>query len=90
MNPDLNATSYAEIGGAIVATESELHLQDEVVVTNNRATKSGGGLYLSQSDLHGYRSSKVTISNNMAADKGGGIHAVSSSVKGTVTGRKEA
>ena len=79
----------AEIGGAIVATESELRLQDEVFVSNNQASNSGGGVYLSQSDLHSYRRSRVTISNNMVAGKGGGIHAVSSSIKGTVTGSKE-
>jgi predicted outer membrane repeat protein len=81
--------NFAEIGGAIVATESEVRLQDEVLVSNNRASNSGGGFYLSQSDLHSYRRSRVTISNNVAVGKGGAVHAVSSSIKGTVTGIKE-
>ena len=78
----------ADIGGAIVATESELHLQDEVTVINNQASNSGGGFYLSQSDLRSYRRSRVLISSNRATGKGGGIHAISSSIKGTVTGSK--
>ena len=82
--------NHAEIGGAIVATESELHLEDEVTVINNEAYNSGGGFYLSQSDLHSFRRSRVMISSNTAAGKGGGIHAVSSSIKGTVTGSKDA
>ena len=82
-------SNYAEIGGAIVATESEVRLQDEVFVSNNQASNSGGGFYLSQSDLHSYRRSRVTVSDNVAVGKGGGIHAVSSSIKGTVTGSKE-
>ena len=35
----------AEIGGAILATESEIFLSDKVYITNNSASTSGGGLY---------------------------------------------
>ena len=76
----------AETGGAIAATDSEIFLNDEVNITNNKAYKSGGGVYLSQSELHALRESTVIISNNRAEKRGGGIHAVSSSLKCTVTG----
>ena len=76
----------AEIGGAIVATESEIYLSDQVYVTNNSASTSGGGLYLSQSELLGLQESTLTISSNNAHEKGGGIYAVSSSIKSIVTG----
>jgi predicted outer membrane repeat protein len=75
----------AETGGAIAATDSEIFLNDEINIMNNTAYKSGGGVYLSQSDFHALRESAVTISNNRA-ERGGGIHAVSSSIKCTVTG----
>ena len=79
----------AEIGGAIVATESEIYLSDQVYVTNNSASISGGGLYLSQSELFSLQESTLTISNNSATEKGGGIDVVSSSIKCIVTGSQD-
>ena len=79
----------AEIGGAIVATESEIYLNDQVNVINNRASISGGGLYLAQSELFSLQDSNLTITRNMATKRGGGIHAVSSSVKNVVTGLQD-
>lgn len=76
----------AETGGAIAATDSEIYLNDEVNITNNEAYKSGGGLYLSQSEVHALRESVVTISNNKANTRGGAIHSISSSLQCTVTG----
>ena len=76
----------AEIGGAILATESELFLSKEVHIRNNSASASGGGLYLSQSELLILQESNVTISSNDAYERGGGIHAISSSIKCIVTG----
>ena len=82
--------NHAEVGGAIVGTESEIFVKDsaEVVIINNTANTSGGGIYLSQSDLFGLRNSVLSISNNIANESGGGIHAISSSIKLTVTGSK--
>ena len=76
----------AEIGGAILATESEVFLSKEVYILNNSASASGGGLYLSQSELFILQESTVIISSNNAYERGGGIHAISSSIKCTVTG----
>ena len=81
--------NLAEVGGAIVAMESTLHLYDDIYFTNNNAMKSGGAFYLSQSDVHGTRGSVVNISSNKALHEGGAIHAVSSSIKVTVSGSKK-
>ena len=80
--------NHAEVGGAIIATESIVNLNDRVIIANNIASKSGGGIYLSQTDFFGLRESTVTISNNIAANRGGGIYAVSSSIKCYVSGAK--
>ena len=78
--------NQAEIGGAIAAADSEIFLNGLVNITKNKAYKTGGGLHLSQSELHALRESVVVISSNIANTKGGGIHAVSSSIKCSVTG----
>lgn len=78
--------NHAEIGGAILATESELFLSKVVHMFNNSASASGGGLYLSQSELLILQESRVTISGNSAYERGGGILAISSSIKCIVTG----
>ena len=76
----------AEIGGAIVATESEIYLSNQMYIINNSATISGGGLYLAQSEVFSLQDSTLIISRNSATEKGGGIFAVSSSIKSVVTG----
>ena len=82
--------NLAEIGGAILGTESEVYVSQyaKVAVVSNNAKTSGGGLYLSQSELLNLQESSFKIYNNTAYAKGGGIHAVSSSMKLTVTGSK--
>ena len=42
--------NHAEIGGAIVATESEIYLSDHVNIVNNNASISGGGLAIPSSE----------------------------------------
>ena len=83
--------NHAEIGGAILGTESEIYVSKKanVAVVSNNAKKSGGGLYLSQSELFHLQESSLMIYNNTACAKGGGIHAASSSMKLTVTGSKD-
>ena len=76
----------AEIGAAILATESEIFLSQMVSILNNSASASGGGLYLSQTKLLILQESTVTISRNDAYERGGGILAISSSIKCIVTG----
>ena len=81
--------NHAEIGGAIVAIESEIYLSDQVYVVNNSASISGGGLYLAQSELFSLQDSTLVVSRNTAIERGGGIHAVSSSIKSVVTGSQD-
>ena len=81
--------NHAETGGAILAIESELFLSNQVYVINNSASISGGGLYLSQSELFSLQESALTIIGNSAAKNGGGINIVSSSIKCIVTGSQD-
>ena len=82
--------SQAEFSGAILATESQVNLNDKVTMTDNKASKNGGALYLFHSDVHSLQGSTVTISNNNATEKGGAIHAVSSSITCSVAASRSA
>ena len=79
------ASFYANsggVGGAISMYESELNNTGELSIVNNSA-KSGGGVYLSRSDL--ICQNHCFLSENVVEFKGGAIHAVASSV---IVGRK--
>ena len=75
--------NYAKKGGAIYATQSKLHVNGELSVTNNRAANNGGGIYLHQSELICNLGSTTEILENHATGSGGGIYAVSSFIKVT-------
>ena len=70
--------NQAENGGAIHSTESKLYVNGRVSIESNRATRNGGGVYLSNSELKCQCSSTLTLFNNTASHIGGAIHAVSS------------
>ena len=73
--------NLAENGAAILSTESKIFVYGEVSIAHNRATRNGGGIYLSNSELNCQRRSTLRFYNNSAIHKGGGIHAISSSIK---------
>ena len=75
--------NYAENGGAISSTESKLYVNGDVIIAHNTATRNGGGVYLSTSELICQQKSTFVLSSNTAVHKGGGLHAVSSSIKAT-------
>ena len=68
----------ANKGGAIHSTESILYLYGDITVANNMAEKSGGGMYLYQSEPICQDHSNVKLLGNSASENGGGIHATSS------------
>ena len=69
----------ALIGGAIGAIESILKASDAVVVLNNNiAYESGGGLYLYRSDIYFQHNSTTEFLGNTATRRGGGIYAINS------------
>ena len=70
----------AENGGAIFSTGSKLYISGHVQITDNVATRSGGGIYLSNSEINCQRRSVLVHDNNTATQLGGGIHAISSSI----------
>ena len=73
--------NQADIGGALFITDSKLYVYREIVIANNTATKTGGGMFLYQSELNFQGNSTLNVSGNNATIKGGGIHATSSSIK---------
>ena len=73
----------AENGGAILSTESKIYVNGDVMIKNNIATRNGGGVYLSYSELNCQRRSTFVLFKNTANHKGGGLHAISSPIKAT-------
>ena len=69
--------NVARNGGGILAISSRVNVLDsELYVHCSKASDTGGGLFLYQSEL--YIRGTVNISNNRAQNDGGGIHAISS------------
>ena len=74
----------ARTGGSVLATEAKLHIRGTVIIANNTASQSGGGIYLYQSEMTCQKMSALTLSGNTAIEKGGGIYAVGSLIKAKV------
>ena len=71
----------ANNGGGIRAILSKLHVSyGHMLISNNTALESGGGIYLYQSELECRNLSNVELRRNDAMVNGGGIHAVSSTI----------
>ena len=72
--------NFGDYGGAITAFLSEISFNTASTVTicNNTAT-NGGGISLSQSNLHVYHS--IELIDNHATDFGGGIYAYQSDIE---------
>ena len=75
--------NLAENGGAILSTESKLYVNGDITIAHNTATRIGGGVYLSTSELNCQQNSTFVLFNNTAVHKGGGLHAIGSSIKAT-------
>ena len=77
--------NHAENGGAIHSTDSKLYVNGRVTIAHNIATRNGGGVYLSNSELICQQKSTLALFNNTALHKGGGLHVISSSIKAAST-----
>ena len=75
--------NQAENGGALHAVESELVVSGNLSIKLNSARGSGGGIYLSQSDLNVHKLAYLTVASNTAHFSGGGIQAESSTIQST-------
>lgn len=76
----------AAIGGAVYSSESKLYVYTaSVMILQNIAEDSGGGIFLHLSELNCQLGSNLTISGNIASHRGGGIHAISSMIKAYVS-----
>ena len=72
----------AQVGGAIFASESIVHVYAQgLTIENNTALDSGGGIYLYRSELQCHSKSTLKLFRNSARKSGGGIHSSSSSIK---------
>lgn len=71
----------AKHGGALYLSESKFHVHGKMMVINNFASNTGGGIYLYQSELNCKGGSVLNFSLNSAQGKGGEIHAISSAIK---------
>ena len=74
----------APTGGSVLATEAKLHIHGKVIIANNTASQSGGGIYLYQSEMTCRKMSALKLLGNTAMEKGGGIYAVGSLIKAKV------
>ena len=70
----------AKKGGAIHAIESKLYVNGEVIIANNTAMETGGGMYIYQSELIFQGHSNMKVLGNSAYENGGGIHSIGSSI----------
>ena len=71
----------AENGAVIYSSESRININGDLMISGNRARKSGGGILLRQSELVCQESSTLTMTNNAANEKGGAIYAIESTIK---------
>ena len=73
--------NYAKNGGAVHATESKLFIHAGIlIIANNTANETGGGIYIYQSEFNCQSHSRLRFMGNYAIEKGGGVHAISSSI----------
>ena len=73
--------NQADYGGAIHSTESVLNITGTTLVSQNLATRHGGGVFLSESEVFCQPSSLFRLDNNTARREGGGIYAVGSTIQ---------
>ena len=69
--------NHAENSGAMRSTESKIYVNGDVTLAHNTANETGGGVYLSNSELNCRQKSTFVLWNNTAVHKGGGLHAIS-------------
>ena len=79
----------ARTGGSVLTTEAKLHIRGTVIIANNTASQSGGGIYLYLSEMTCQMMSVVKLSGNTAMEKGGGIYSVGSLIKAKVPTAKD-
>ena len=75
--------NHADNGGAVHSTDSKLYVNGNVTIAHNAATRNGGGVYLSTSELNCQQKSIFVLFQSIAKHKGGGLHAISSTIKAT-------
>ena len=77
--------NQAENGGALLSIESKLYVTGNLTIAHNIASRNGGGVHLTESEVNCLSDSTFLLVNNTATQKGGGIHAISSYIKANST-----
>ena len=75
--------NFAESGGAVYATESQVYITGNTALFHNTAEKNGGAILLYKSHLECQDNGKLLLLGNIAGERGGAIHAISSSIRTT-------
>ena len=70
----------AKHGGALNVIDSKINVQGALTMVSNKATVSGGGIYLIHSELTFSENSTLTLFGNEGSEKGGGAMATSSTI----------
>ena len=73
-------SNSAKHGGALNVIESKINVQGDLTMFSNKATVSGGGIYLIHSELTCSENSTLTLFGNEGSEKGGGVMATSSTI----------
>ena len=68
-------------GESIKAIESRIQVHGNIILKSNKASKTGGGIFLIFSELTCWKNSIMSLIRNSASSKGGGIHAIASFIK---------
>lgn len=76
-NQTIFTNNTSNFGGAIFATESEFYNYGELVISNNRALHSGGGVYMYMTGMN-LKTASVTVEYNVARYFAGGMYILSS------------
>ena len=73
--------NYAQNGGAILASESEIYVERAIKIAYNRANRTGGGIYLYMSVIHCQDNSFFELLSNSATNEGGGAYVTNSIIR---------
>ena len=65
-----------------------LNITGNTLISHNTATRNGGGVYVSQSEIFCQPGSSLRLENNTASWEGGGLHAAGSSIKVSIITNK--
>ena len=79
--PGAANNNTATYGGGLALVWSTLSVHSPIEIQHNKATMSGGGIFLYQSDIVFSAQEMMSIGGNTALQNGGGVYAINSYIK---------